>query len=146
MIDLNEIDRHYWPALCHIRDCKDADGDMTLSQPDLPFSTSSATGHEVALSPHTHRRITRDNRDLYLQAGLAFSAPRIRPAGAGRPPGARSGRAFASALAVHWSRAGSHGVRITGDSAGPAQIGDHLQGNRASLRPRPLVLGSHGRV
>ena len=79
LIDLNEIDRHYWPALCHIRDCKDADGDLTLSQLDLPFSTSSATGHEVALSPHTHRRITRDNRDLYLQLALHFRLHEFDP-------------------------------------------------------------------
>lgn len=72
LIDLNEIDRHYWPALCHIRDCKDAEGDLTLSQLDLPFSTSSAAGHDVALLPHSHRRITRDNRDLYLKLALHF--------------------------------------------------------------------------
>ena len=70
--DLNEIDRHYWPSLCHIRDCKDAEGgDLTLSQLDLPFTTSSSSGHEVVLSP-VHRRVTRDNRDLYLQLALEF--------------------------------------------------------------------------
>ncbi len=72
--DLNEMDRHYWPALCHIRDCQDlADqdrpDDLTLSQLDLPFSTSSASGRDVSLSPH-HRRVTRENRDLYVRLAL----------------------------------------------------------------------------
>lgn len=70
--DLNEIDRHYWPSLCHIRDCKDTgNGDLTLSQLDLPFSTNSASGHEVQLSPH-HHRVTPENRDLYLKLALQF--------------------------------------------------------------------------
>lgn len=78
LIDLNEIDRHYWPALCHIRDCKDGDGDLTLSQLDLPFTTSSASGNDVALSTQ-HRRITRDNRDLYLQLALHYRLHEFDP-------------------------------------------------------------------
>ena len=69
--DLNEIDRHFWPALCHIRDFKVAEADMTLSQLDLPFTTSSASGQEVALST-VHRRITSENRSLYLKLALQF--------------------------------------------------------------------------
>jgi len=70
--DLNEIDRHYWPSLCHIRDCKDAEEeDLTLSQLDLPFTTASASGHEVVLTQQ-HRRVTHDNRDQYLQLALNY--------------------------------------------------------------------------
>ena len=70
--DLNEIDRHYWPSLCHIRDCKDAEEeDLTLSQLDLPFTTASASGHEVVLSQQ-HRRVTHSNRDVYLQLALNY--------------------------------------------------------------------------
>lgn len=44
---------------------------MTLSQLDLPFSTSSAAGHDVQLSP-LYQRVTRDNKDLYLKLALHF--------------------------------------------------------------------------
>jgi len=78
--DLNEIDRHYWPSLCHIRDCKDAEEeDLTLSQLDLPFTTASASGHEVVLSQQ-HRRVTHDNRDVYLQLALSYRLHEFDPA------------------------------------------------------------------
>ena len=68
--DLNEMDRHYWPSLCHIQH---TDDDVTqghsLSQLDLSFATNSASGREVMLST-AHRRVTQENRHLYLKLAL----------------------------------------------------------------------------
>ena len=246
LTDLNEIDRHYWPALCHIRDCQD---DASLAQLDLPFATSSASGRQVPLSAHPDQvRITRHNRHLYLQSALnyrlhefdgaqirrfnlflfvliilfihcsficysfvihsfsfvihsfsfvihalfirysfdihslfilypffihllfihfsfvihslfirfslvihslfirySFVIHSVRSSG-GRATGFGPRCSISAALSVHRMRTGGDGVRIAGDSAAAAQIGHHLQGHRAALFARQVVLGGHGRV
>lgn len=49
---------------------KDMDGEA-LRSADMPFSTTSATGHETQLSTK-YARITPDNRHEYVHLALAY--------------------------------------------------------------------------
>lgn len=67
--DLTEVDRDYVAGLLCIRDMED---EPKLFQTlELPFSTPSAKGHEVALSTR-YTRITPQNRQEYVRLALSF--------------------------------------------------------------------------
>ncbi|KAK8398901.1 hypothetical protein O3P69_004178 [Scylla paramamosain] len=67
--DITEVDRHYVPGLMCIQQME---GDeKTFSSLDLPFTTTSAAGHDVPLSPR-HNRITITNRHEYVRLALNY--------------------------------------------------------------------------
>ena len=136
--DLNEIDRHYWPSLCHIRDCKDADGDLTLSQLDLPFTTTSASGEEVVLSTQ-HRLVNRDNRHLYLKLALDFRLHEFDL----QVKAVRQGLGKVIPLPLLSLLAGTE---LEAMVCGSPEISHHLQRGGTSLWFGSMVLGSDGRV
>ena len=66
---LSQVDRHYVPGLMCIQQME---GDeKTFSSLDLPFTTTSAAGHDVPLSPR-HNRITITNRHEYVRLALNY--------------------------------------------------------------------------
>ncbi|CAH1268469.1 HERC2 [Branchiostoma lanceolatum] len=67
--DLTEIDKDYVPGLMYIRDM-DKDSEA-FENPPMPFSTSSASGDEVKLSPK-YSTITPDNRQEYVRLALNY--------------------------------------------------------------------------
>jgi hypothetical protein len=70
--DLNEIDRQYWPSLCHIKNSmSDSQEEITLNQLELPFTTTDSSGVEVKLSSR-HRLVNLDNYLAYLQSALHY--------------------------------------------------------------------------
>ena len=73
MSDLNEIDRQYWPSLCHIKNAMSGslEEEITLNQLELPFSTTSSSGFEVELSSR-HRHVNLDNYLAYIQTALQY--------------------------------------------------------------------------
>ncbi|XP_037823677.1 probable E3 ubiquitin-protein ligase HERC2 [Lucilia sericata] len=67
--DLTEVDRDYVAGLLCIRNMDD--DPKVFSTLELPFSTSSAKGHEVPLSTR-YTRITPQNRQEYVRLALNF--------------------------------------------------------------------------
>uniref|UniRef100_W8AHF9 HECT-type E3 ubiquitin transferase n=1 Tax=Ceratitis capitata TaxID=7213 RepID=W8AHF9_CERCA len=67
--DLTEVDRDYVAGLLCIRNMDD--DPKVFSTLELPFSTSSAKGHEVPLSTR-YTRITSQNRQEYVRLALNF--------------------------------------------------------------------------
>lgn len=67
--DLTEVDRDYVAGLLCIRDMED--DPKIFSTLELPFSTSSAKGHEVQLSTR-YSRITATNRQEYVRLALNY--------------------------------------------------------------------------
>uniref|UniRef100_A0A1B0AIV8 HECT-type E3 ubiquitin transferase n=1 Tax=Glossina pallidipes TaxID=7398 RepID=A0A1B0AIV8_GLOPL len=67
--DLTEVDRDYVAGLLCIRNMDD--DPKVFSTLELPFSTSSAKGHEVPLSTR-YTRITPQNRHEYVRLALNF--------------------------------------------------------------------------
>lgn len=65
--DLNEIDKDYVPGLMCIKDMDEE----ALRSADMPFSTTSASGHEFPLSTK-YTRILHENRNEYVQLALAY--------------------------------------------------------------------------
>ena len=66
---LPQVDRHYVPGLMCIQQME---GDeKTFTSLDLPFTTTSAAGHDVSLSPR-HNRITMANRHEYVRLALNY--------------------------------------------------------------------------
>ncbi|XP_020288916.1 E3 ubiquitin-protein ligase HERC2 isoform X1 [Pseudomyrmex gracilis] len=67
--DLTEVDRDYVPGLLCIRDM---DPDEKVFQTlEMPFSTPSAAGHDVALS-NRYLKITPENRHEYVRLALDY--------------------------------------------------------------------------
>ncbi|XP_072748341.1 E3 ubiquitin-protein ligase HERC2 [Anoplolepis gracilipes] len=67
--DLTEVDRDYVPGLLCIRDM---DPDEKVFQSlEMPFSTPSAAGHDVALS-NRYLKITPENRHEYVRLALDY--------------------------------------------------------------------------
>ncbi|XP_011141461.1 E3 ubiquitin-protein ligase HERC2 [Harpegnathos saltator] len=67
--DLTEIDRDYVPGLLCIRDM---DPDEKVFQTlEMPFSTPSASGHDVVLS-NRYLKITPENRHEYVRLALDY--------------------------------------------------------------------------
>ncbi|XP_055844671.1 probable E3 ubiquitin-protein ligase HERC2 isoform X2 [Episyrphus balteatus] len=67
--DLTEVDRDYVAGLLCVRNMED--DPKVFSTLELPFSTSSAKGHEVPLSTR-YSRITPQNRHEYVRLALNF--------------------------------------------------------------------------
>ncbi|KAI8124136.1 putative E3 ubiquitin-protein ligase HERC2 [Lucilia cuprina] len=67
--DLTEVDRDYVAGLLCIRNMDD--DPKVFNTLELPFSTSSAKGHEVPLSTR-YTRITPQNRQEYVRLALNF--------------------------------------------------------------------------
>lgn len=67
--DLTEVDRDYVAGLLCVRNMDD--DPKVFSTLELPFSTSSAKGHEVPLSTR-YTRITPQNRHEYVRLALNF--------------------------------------------------------------------------
>lgn len=67
--DITEVDRHYVPGLMCVQQME---GDeKTFTSLDLPFTTTSAAGHDVSLSAR-HTRITVANRHEYVRLALNY--------------------------------------------------------------------------
>ncbi|KAK4294466.1 hypothetical protein Pmani_032901 [Petrolisthes manimaculis] len=67
--DITEVDRHYVPGLMCVQQMEG--DDKTFNSLDLPFTTTSAAGHDVPLSPR-HTRITLPNRHEYVRLALNY--------------------------------------------------------------------------
>lgn len=67
--DITEVDRDYIPGLMCIRDME-ADN-KAFQTIDMPFSTPSASGHEVQLSSK-YKTITVENRMEYVRLALSY--------------------------------------------------------------------------
>lgn len=68
-INYMQVDRHYVPGLMCVQQME---GDeKTFSSLDLPFTTTSAAGHDVSLSTR-HTRITMANRHEYVRLALNY--------------------------------------------------------------------------
>lgn len=67
--DLTEVDRDYVAGLLYIRDMEN--DPKVFSSLELPFTTSSAKGHEVPLS-NLFMKICPENRHEYVRLALNF--------------------------------------------------------------------------
>ncbi|XP_053679051.1 probable E3 ubiquitin-protein ligase HERC2 [Anopheles nili] len=67
--DLTEVDRDYITGLLYIRDVES--DPKVFASIELPFSTPSAKGHEVALSTK-YTKITPENRNEYVKLALNY--------------------------------------------------------------------------
>lgn len=65
--DLAEIDKDYVPGLMCIRDMERE----AFEAMEMPFSTPSASGHEVQLH-NKIKEITLDNREEYVRLALRY--------------------------------------------------------------------------
>lgn len=65
--DITEIDKDYIPGLLFIRDMNP--GDKSLL--DIPFSTTSSSGHEICLSS-VHRKVTPNNKQDFIRLALNY--------------------------------------------------------------------------
>lgn len=68
-MDIGEVDRDYLPGLLYIRDYEG--DDQPLAFLDYPFSTQSAAGHEINLSPH-YKKITMENRGEFFRLAVNY--------------------------------------------------------------------------
>lgn len=169
--DLTEVDRDYVASLICIRDM---DNDPKLFEAlDLPFTTPSAKGHEVPMSTR-YTRLTAANKKEYVRLALhyrlhefdeqvkavrdgmskvvpvpllsLFSATQLQVR---LPPFSNiSGREREGG--IYWlflfPSLTDAGLWLAGNSVGSAQISGIIQGRRAHIGARPMVLGGHGGI